>query len=114
MFGIKFKPEEVFTPKGSVVNAEMYIERPELENALEKAIRKPKHIIIHGESGSGKTWLYKNLFKKLDINYEVLNATTVITFGSIINAITSILSKLKPVKSTGYDEKKSLRLILLS
>lgn len=107
MFEKKFKPEEVFTPKGSVVNTDMYIERPELETALEKAIRKPKHIIIHGESGSGKTWLYKNLFKKFDIKYEVLNAATVITSGSIINAIISILSKLNPVKCTGYDEKKA-------
>jgi len=105
MFGKRFKPEEVFTPKGSVVNSQMYIQRPELENALAKAIRKPKHIIIHGESGSGKTWLYKSMFKKLDTNYEVLNAATVITLGSIEKAMISILSRLNPVKGTGYDER---------
>jgi len=109
MFGKKLRPEEVFTPKGSVVNADMYIDRPHLENALIKAIRKPKHIIIHGESGSGKTWLYKSVFKNHNIRYEVINAASVITLGSLSSAITSILSELKPVKNVGYDEKKSAK-----
>ena len=97
------------TPKGSVVNSDMYIERPELEKALEKSIIKPKHIIIYGESGSGKTWLYKNLFAKQNINYEVLNSATIITTGSLTKAVQSLLSTLNPVKSTGYDEKKSAK-----
>jgi len=107
MFSTKVKPEEIFTPKGPKVNTEMYIPRPELEGALTKAIRKPKHIIVHGESGSGKTWLYKNLFANKKIRYEVLNAAIIIDKASLSEAIKTIVSRLNPVIITGYDEKKS-------
>lgn len=59
MFFSKLKPEEVFTPRSPEVNSEMYIARPDLEKALKNALRSSLHVIIHGESGTGKSWLYK-------------------------------------------------------
>lgn len=53
------KPEEVFTPREPKVNANMYIDRPELETPLTSGLNDTKHLILHGESGSGKSWLYK-------------------------------------------------------
>lgn len=83
----RMKPEQIFTPKGKYVNERMYVHRDGLERAFIKALRKPKHIIIHGESGCGKTWLYKKIFAERKIKYEVLNAATVNSTGSISEAI---------------------------
>jgi len=99
------KAEKVFTPKGEAVNEDMYIHRRELENHLTKAIRKPKHIVIHGESGSGKTWLYKKIFKEVGIYYEVLNSATINSTGSISAAIEALVSRINPTEKTGYEEK---------
>lgn len=103
----KVKPEQVFTPKGKQVNDQMYIHREALERALTKALRKPKHIIIHGESGGGKTWLYKKVFQELGVHYEVLNSATINSTGSIAAAIKSLTSRLNPVNKSGYEEKKA-------
>ncbi len=104
------KPRDVFTPKGATVNDDMYIRRASHENALERAIEKSKHIIIHGESGTGKTWLYKKILKDRKINYEVLNAATINTSGSLSEAIEGLLARLKPVVKTAYEEKKAAEL----
>jgi hypothetical protein len=103
----KIKPEDVFTPRGKSVNKEMYVCRDVLEEALEKALRKHKNIIVHGESGSGKTWLYKRTFSELDVHFEVLNSATINQCGSISVAIERLLSSINPLKKVGYDEKKS-------
>ncbi|WP_105903633.1 AAA family ATPase [Vibrio gangliei] len=100
-------PEKIFTPKGKHVNKSMYVQRIELEKAFIKALRKPKHIIIYGESGCGKTWLYKKVFAERKIQYEVLNAATVNSTGSISTAIKSLTSRLEPFENTGYEEKIS-------
>lgn len=60
-------PEEVFTPRAANVNEAMYIGRPELEEAIQRALRSKFHFILHGESGSGKTWLYKSALSKINI-----------------------------------------------
>lgn len=99
-------PEDVFTPKSGKVNSDMFVKRHELEESLTKASRKQKHIIVYGESGCGKTWLYKKVFEDLDIGYFVLNAATVITSGSMSEALKMLLKKLQPVVKTGYEDKK--------
>lgn len=100
------EPEEVFTPRGKTVNDKMYVHRDSLENSLKKAIRKHKNIVVHGESGTGKTWLYKKVFDDLIVFYEVLNSATINQSGSISEALCMLLARMEPKEKSGYDEKK--------
>lgn len=102
----RLKPEEVFTPRGQTVNDKMYVHRDYLEGALKKAIRKHKNIVVHGESGTGKTWLYKKVFDDLLVFYEVLNSATINQSGSISEALSTLLARIEPKEKSGYDEKK--------
>lgn len=106
MFANRMQPEKIFTPKGKYVNELMYVHRDELERAFIKALRKPKHIIIHGESGCGKTWLYKKIFAQRKIKYEVLNSVTVNSTGSISEAIKALTARLLPFENKSYEESK--------
>ena len=56
-------PGEVFTPRRADVTA-MYVERPALEEALEGLFESNEVRYLFGHSGSGKTWLYKSVFKR--------------------------------------------------
>jgi len=67
------RPEDVFTPRSASVNPRTYVSRPDLERALMLALRLPKHVVIHGESGSGKTWLYKKVLADIGYHLEVAN-----------------------------------------
>lgn len=100
----RLRPEEIFTPKGKSVNEQMYVHRDELESAFVKALRKPKHIIIHGESGCGKTWLYKKILAARKIKYEVLNAATINSTGSLIDGIKALSARLSPFEKKSYEE----------
>ena len=77
------KPEDVFTPRAASVNPKTYISRPDLERALALALRLPKHIVIHGESGSGKTWLYKKVLADGGYHIEVANMGLTPSAGTI-------------------------------
>jgi len=81
------KPEDVFTPRAAAVNLKTYISRPDLEKALGMALRVPKHIVIHGESGTGKTWLYKKVLGDLDYQFEVANMGLCASLGSIAEVL---------------------------
>jgi hypothetical protein len=51
----------------------MYVQRPDLELALRRALAGTKNIVLSGESGNGKTWLYKRVFSANDVHYETVN-----------------------------------------
>ena len=70
---MKKLPHQVFTPKSFEVNNSMYVRRAELETRLVDAFPSNRFIVIHGESGNGKTWLFKKVFADQDIFYEVVN-----------------------------------------
>jgi hypothetical protein len=57
----KTEINEVFTPRSHVVNPQMYIARPNLEKELKRAVIGTLHAILTGESGGGKTWLFKHV-----------------------------------------------------
>jgi hypothetical protein len=44
---------EVFTPRRSEVNADMYVQRPLHEKSLMRALQRDSHALIFGESGKG-------------------------------------------------------------
>ena len=71
MFGTrKKKPEEVFVPRSAEVDLKSYIPRNDLEKELFRAVNGSKNILLQGESGCGKTWLYKKVFAEQGINFE--------------------------------------------
>lgn len=51
----------VSTPRSPNVNADMYVRRDALEQELRQALQGALHILLHGESGCGKSWLYKKV-----------------------------------------------------
>ena len=55
LFSRRRAPEEVFTPRVPQINKEMYVDRSDLEKRLVDLVQGGKHIIIHGDSGNGKT-----------------------------------------------------------
>lgn len=76
---------KVFTPRLDVVNNEMYIKRQELELELYRKMNGSKHVIIYGDSGSGKSWLYKKVFKDSKIKFNIINLAHADRMGSITN-----------------------------
>lgn len=80
------RPGDVFTPRAATVNESMYVRRPKLEERLIDAIDANKYIVIHGESGNGKTWLYKRVFNDAGVHYDTVNLSTVINAGSLEEA----------------------------
>jgi len=61
MFSKRPRISEVFTPRRAEVNRSMYVDRPMHEKALIRSIEGSLHTIISGESGNGKSWLYKKV-----------------------------------------------------
>ncbi|AOP33814.1 nucleoside triphosphate hydrolase [Leptospira tipperaryensis] len=98
--------EQVFTPRASKVNSKMYIFRDEIEKAFESAFKSSKHIIVHGESGSGKSWLYKNYFRNNNIFYEPANLANAARFDSISKELENNLNRLEKAKEIEYTETK--------
>lgn len=90
------RPEDVFTPRAAAVNPRTYVSRPDLERALVLALRLPKHIVIHGESGSGKTWLYKKVLADLGYHVEVANMGLCAGLGSISEVLRTNVCREMP------------------
>lgn len=60
------RPSEVFTPRSHTVT-DMYVARPSLERALTGIFDSNEVRYLYGYSGSGKTWLYKSVFKSENV-----------------------------------------------
>ena len=88
-------PTDVFTPRKADLNRQMYIERPILEEKLLSALDGDKYLIIHGESGNGKTWLYKKIFLDKNISYTVINLGSANVAGDVIDVIKQKLGELE-------------------
>ena len=103
----KSKPEEVFTPRSAEVNLDMYVARPELERALQNALRGNLHMLIHGESGTGKSWLYKKTFSELSVSYIVANLANASRLGSITAELKNLVDRRGNSTKVSYEEEKS-------
>ncbi len=102
VFG-KARPNDVFTPRSREINERMYVDRPELEERLEDALRGDKYIIVHGESGNGKTWLFKRVLARKKVPFEVVNLANAVLHGSLLKSFEVKLSELgsdRPVSRT--------------
>lgn len=104
-----WKPRQVFTPRSDALNPRMYVERPELEEALQNAILGSQHVLMHGESGSGKSWLYQRVLKELDLPLVFANLANAARLGSITAELQNVaqregarsLTSAKETMSTG-------------
>jgi len=105
MFGRK-EITEVFTPRNSEVNKIMYIEREVLEKELIRSIKGSMHSFLFGESGNGKSWLYKKVFSEKKIDYVVANCASASIKKSIVDEIYSVCVRNGASQKTSYSETK--------
>lgn len=90
----KVQPNDVFTPRSREINERMYVDRPELEERLEDALKGDKYVIVHGESGNGKTWLFKRVLARKKIPFEVVNLANAVLHGSLLAAFDAKVAEL--------------------
>jgi hypothetical protein len=103
---MKKKPEEVFTPRAFEVNPTMYMARPDLEAALANALRGDKQVIVHGESGSGKSWLYKKVLADQDYEWLVADLANASRFQSVTKEFENVIARNERAQHTAYTESK--------
>lgn len=97
---------EVFTPRSSTVNLKTYVPRLDLELSLLRSIRGSMHSLLFGESGNGKSWMYKKVLEQNHIPYRVANCANASRLRSITAEITGALVAAGTVQKTGYTENK--------
>jgi hypothetical protein len=102
------KINEVFTPRNQIVNTAMYIDRANLEKSLYRSVDGTMHSFLFGESGSGKSWLYKKVFKERKINFISINAANVSRNGSLTNEIFDKCFKDINATKVAYKETKKV------
>ncbi|WP_158521090.1 ATP-binding protein [Fuerstiella marisgermanici] len=85
----------------------MYVAREDLEKALRDGLNSQQHLIVHGESGTGKSWLYKKVLADLKVYFEVANLANASRLGSITNELRNLVSRDGKAEKTGYSESKS-------
>lgn len=99
----------VFTPRQSEVNLAMYVSRPDYEKALLRSINGSMHSLLFGESGNGKSWLYKKVLDENATPYIVANCANASRFGSITDEIyCRVFPDGKPIQK-GYSEEKEAK-----
>lgn len=104
---IRPKISEVFTPRRTDVNQSIYIERENLEGEIKNALKGSLHIFLRGNSGNGKSWLYRKVLAELDVHCVEANCANAARLKSLTREIYE--SSVPSGKSTieGYDETKS-------
>jgi Cdc6-like AAA superfamily ATPase len=97
---------EVFTPRNEFVNTLMYIDRNKEEKNLYRSVTASMHSFLCGESGSGKTWLYKKVFEEKRIKYIAINAANASRKKSITKELYDKCFDSGDPKKVGYKETK--------
>lgn len=96
----------VFTPRNADVNLKMYVPRLDLENALLRSVHGTMHSLLFGDSGTGKSWLYKKVLDQNNIPYTTANCANASRFKSLTEEIFSALIPAGTSQKTGYTENK--------
>lgn len=77
---------------------ERYIERNDCERDLTRALNRFRYVFITGESGSGKTWLMKNILSKLNYKYEYINLSEVALCGGLLEYIKRTYKEIETIR----------------
>lgn len=101
----KIKINEVFTPRRADVNSSIYIVRPNLEKELKRSLEGSLHTLIFGNSGNGKSWLYKKVLADLGARYVVANCANAMRFGSLTKEIYNCSMPSGASNLEGYEEE---------
>jgi hypothetical protein len=99
------KVNQVFTPRRTEVNRAIYVDRLDLENALKRALDGSLHAIIFGESGSGKSWLYKKVLSDIGAKIAMANCANASRLGSLTEEIKHVVVREEPRKLTEQIEE---------
>lgn len=100
---------EVFTPRSSEINESMYVHRSEFEKSLANCFNKNINTLIFGESGNGKSWLYKKVLHAAKIPYVVANCANAARLKSLTKEICSVIIGQGRSVQKGYDEEMSAK-----
>ena len=92
MFNSRYAVSDVFTPRRTDVNREIYVDRLELEKELYRALAGSLHTIIFGESGSGKSWLYKKVLSDINAQTATANCANALRFQSLTDEIRQVVT----------------------
>jgi len=84
----------------------MYVERPYLEEALNNALKDTRNIIIHGESGCGKSWLFKKVFAAQSVPYMTVNMANASRLGGVNQAFEDRFNKFQKEVIEGKQKSK--------
>jgi Cdc6-like AAA superfamily ATPase len=109
-FIFRLPVSEVFTPRRTDVNKSIYVERPELQTELRRALQGSMHVVIFGDSGSGKSWLYKKVMEDLGAHICTANCGNAARLNSVTTEIHNAIIPEGTPELTGYDEEKKAAL----
>ena len=97
--------EVVFTPRRTDVNREIYVDRPSLERQLRTALQGSLHAIVFGESGSGKSWLYKKVLADLGAQFANANCANASRYESLTTEIAHVVAVDEPKRVTEQSDE---------
>ena len=92
IFKAKVLPNEVFNPRGDY-NPQMYVNRPEYEKDFGFALHSDLCILVHGQSGTGKTWLTRRMLEKENIYYKIVNLAIASSEKNIYSCFRKIMAR---------------------
>ncbi len=71
----------------------MYVNRPELEEALLEALETDMNVLVQGTSGIGKTWLTRYVLEENNYYYKIINLASASSSNSIYDCFAKLMSR---------------------
>ena len=102
--------EDVFSPRSSAVNNDIYVHREGLERDLLSGLESHYELLLHGDSGCGKSWLYKKIFADNGIKYQIADCANAVRLGSLQAEFKNLLDRQQVAIKSGYEEELSASL----
>lgn len=109
VFLLRPQVSDVFTPRRPEVNQEIYVDRPDLQTELRRALLGSMHVVVTGESGSGKSWLYKKVLADMASYVAVANCGNADRLASVTQEIVDAIVPAGTAELTSYDEGKEAK-----
>lgn len=84
----------------------MYVSRPDHERQFKNALRNDLYILVHGQSGTGKTWLTRRVLNEEEYDFKAINLASASSAQSIATCFKNIMSRESWQIRTKYIETK--------
>lgn len=105
MLGSRPKVNQVFTPRRTEVNRDIYVVRPDLEQELRRSLQGSLNTIVYGESGSGKSWLFKKVLSDFCYYVATANCANALRFNSLTKEIQDVACLVNPRRLASQEEE---------